>query len=356
MHTLDNLARLGQLDQENMLESIALLPRQIEQAWAEVKKVKLPTNYKKINKIVINGMGGSGLGTHLIRSIYFKDLKLPLGNIHSYDLPGIVDKNTLYIISSYSGSTEEPIATFKEAKRRGAKVLGITAGGELAELIKAGQLPGYIFDPRYNLCGQPRIGLGYSIAGLLGLLTKCGALKVSDQEIKNVVVSLDQLNTDFSPRTMLQKNEAKQLADSLYGQIPVIVASEFLSGNAHVLANQLNENAKNFSAYFLISELNHHLLEGLARPDSNHKNLHFLFLESRLYGARNQKRFAITQEIVKQNKIQYSSYSVPGASALEQSLSAILFGSYASFYLAVLNGIDPSSIPYVDYLKKQLAS
>jgi glucose-6-phosphate isomerase len=89
MHTLDNLARLGQLDQDKMLDSIALLPRQIEQAWNDVKKIKLPPGYKKTNKIVINGMGGSGLGTHLIRSVYFKDLKLPLGNIHSYDLPGL---------------------------------------------------------------------------------------------------------------------------------------------------------------------------------------------------------------------------------------------------------------------------
>ena len=355
MHTLDNLARLGQLDQEKMLESIALLPRQIEQAWADVKKIKLPASYKKINKVVINGMGGSGLGTHLIRSIYFKDLKIPLGNIHSYDLPGLVDKSTLYIISSYSGSTEEPISTFKEAKRRGAQILGITAGGDLAELIQSGQIPGYIFEPRSNPCGQPRIGLGYSLAGLIGLLSKCGVLKVSDAEIKNALASLDRLNADFSPRTMLQKNEAKQIADSLYGQIPIVIASEFLSGNAHVLANQLNENAKNFSTYFLIPELNHHLLEGLTHPDSNRKNLRFLFLESKLYNNRNQKRFALTQEIAKQNKIQTSNYSVLGRSPLEQSLTAILFGSYTSFYLAVLNGLDPSAIPYVDYLKKQLA-
>ncbi|HRY63016.1 MAG TPA: bifunctional phosphoglucose/phosphomannose isomerase [Patescibacteria group bacterium] len=355
MHTLDNLARLGQLDKSNMLESIALLPQQIEQAWSETQKLKIPAHYKKVNKVVINGMGGSGLGTHLIRSIYFKELKLPVGNIHSYDLPGLVDKNTLYIISSYSGTTKEPLATIKEAQRRGAKILGITTGGELAELIRSQRIPGYVFNPEYNICNQPRMGLGYSIVGLLGLLNKCGVIKTAAQEIKSAITMLTRLNEEYSPRNSFDKNSAKQIAADLQGKIPVIIASEFLSGNAHVLANQLNENAKNFSAYFLISELNHHLLEGLAHPVSNHKNLHFLFLESNLYHPRNKKRYAITKEIVSQNKVSYSSFTVPGASELEQSFTTLLFSSYLSFYLAILNDLDPSAIPYVDYFKKQLA-
>ncbi|HOZ36266.1 MAG TPA: bifunctional phosphoglucose/phosphomannose isomerase [bacterium] len=354
MHQLDNLAAIGRLDRENMLESVALFPRQLEQAWQETKKIKLPPAYKKVNKIVINGMGGSGLGTHLIRSVYFKDLKLPLGNIHSYDLPGLVDKQTLYIISSYSGTTEEPLNTIKEAQQRGAKLLGITSGGELAELIEASQFPGYVFVPQYNPCAQPRIGLGYSLMGILGLLSRLGFIKVNDQEVHRIIERLDRLAKELVPKTSLNHNDAKQLADQLYGHIPIIVAAEFLSGNAHVLANQFNESAKNFSAYFLISELNHHLLEGLARPGSNRKNLHFVFLKSRLYNSRQQKRFIITADIVKQNKLSFSDYLVAGDSPLEQALAMVLFGSYASFYLAVLNGTDPSAIPYVDYLKKQL--
>ena len=354
MHTLDNLARLGQLDKERMLESIALLPRQIEQAWAETKKLKFSPAYKKIDKVVINGMGGSGLGTHIIRSIYFKDLKVSLANIHGYDLPGLVDKNTLYIISSYSGETEEPLTTLKAAKKRGAKILGITAGGELAELIQAKQIPGYIFEPKHNPCNQPRLGLGYSIGGILGLLSQCGVVKIKDQEISSAVNLLDKLNQEFSPKNPLAQNSAKKMADSLYGKIPVVVASEFLAGNAHALANQINENAKNFSAYFIISELNHHLLEGLSYPASNHKNIHFVFLESNLYYSRNQKRFAITKDIVAKNKIQFSSFFSPGETNLEQSFAALLFGSYVSFYLAIMNGLDPSLIPFVDYLKEKL--
>lgn len=355
MHTLDNLAAIGRLDKSNMLESIALLPRQIEQAWGETQKLKIPANYKKVNKVVINGMGGSGLGTHLIRSVYYKKLKLPLGNIHSYDLPGLVDKNTLYIMSSYSGATEEVLATFREAKRRGAKILGLTAGGELAELINSGQIPGYLFKPQYNLCDQPRIGLGYAVAGLLGLLYKCGVVSVSTKEIKDSLALLFKLNEEFSARTDFSCNPAKKLAAELQDKIPVIIASEFLAGNAHVLANQVNENAKNFSAYFLISELNHHLLEGLAHPQTNRKNLYFLFLESQLYHVRNRRRYEITKKIISQNKIGYANYLVPGGNELAQACATLLFGSYLSFYLAMLNNLDPAAIPYVDQFKEQLS-
>jgi glucose/mannose-6-phosphate isomerase len=83
--------------------------------------------------------------------------------------------------------------------------------------------------------------------------------------------------------------------------------------------------------------------------------LHFLFLESSLYHPRHKKRYAITKEIVSQNKVSHSSFVVPGSSELEQAFGALLFSSYTSFYLAMLNNLDPSSIPYVDYFKKQLA-
>ena len=133
-----------------------------------------------------------------------------------------------------------------------------------------------------------------------------------------------------------------------------MIASGFLSGNAHVLANQINENAKTFANYFIISELNHHLLEGLKFPNNNSKNLHFFFFESDLYHPRNQKRYAITKDTLNKFKISHFSYHLTGKTELEQSFEALLFGTYVAFYLAILNSIDPSSIPWVDYFKEEL--
>ncbi len=354
MTTLDNLKHIKKLDPSNILGSIDLLSKQIEQAWSEVKKIDIPKEYTQVDKVVINGMGGSGLGTHIIQSLYFKDLKVPLGNIHSYTLPGIVDDHTLYILSSYSGNTEEILATYESAKKKGAKILAISTDGKLGKLITQGDIPGYLFKPRHNASGQPRMGIGYSVIGLLGLLKKCEVLKIGDSHIKSVVSFLAKAKSQFGSSTLIHDNLAKQTAEHIKNYLPVIVAADFLSGNAHTFANQLNENAKTFANYFIISELNHHLLEGLSFPKTNAKNLIFLFFNSGLYHQRNQERLKITQDVLKKNQIDYLNYSFQGTTQLEQSFEMLIFGSYVSFYLAILYNINPAEIPWVDYFKAQL--
>jgi len=355
MNKLDNDKVIKKLDPKKVLASIEMLSKQFDQAWQAAGKIVLPAGYRNIDKIVVNGMGGSALGAQIIHSVFQSQMKLPFEIINSYTLPGTVDQRTLYIISSYSGSTEEPLATIAVAKSRGAKVIGITAGGRLAELIKKNDIAGYVFDPIFNPSAQPRIGLGYSIGAQLAILKKLGVLKVSPIEIKNLLNNLSRFDSKFGFSVPTAKNPAKQLAKKLLGKIPIVVASEFLSGNAHVLANQFNENAKTFSAYFLISELNHHLLEGLRFPAVNQKLLTFIFLESGLYQRKNQIRYKITKQVVTKNKISHLTYSLQSATKLAQAMEALAFGSYVSFYLAILNGINPAKIPFVDYFKTQLS-
>lgn len=354
MNTLDNLSQIKKLDRGKVLASIEILGEQLKQVWQEFKKVKIPKDFNQINKVLINGMGGSALGGQILRSLFFDQLKLPVGIINSYQLPASLDENTLYIISSYSGNTEEPLLTFTLAKKRGAKIFGITAGGRLGSLIKQGKLPGYVFKPSFNPSGQPRMGLGYSLAAHLALFRKLGLIKITDDQIKSILLLIDKLRAKFGVEVVTKNNMAKKLALELQNKVPLIVASEFLGGNAHTLANQLNENAKNFATYFLIPELNHHLLEGLVFPKTNRQNLSFVFFESKLYQPKNQIRYKITRQVVAKNKIKCSAYKLTAATKIEQSLEALVFGSYLSFYLAVLNKVNPAKIPWVDYFKVQL--
>jgi glucose/mannose-6-phosphate isomerase len=354
MNTLDNLKQIEKKDPKKVLESIEMLGEQINQAWQEFKKVKVPKSYKKADKILINGMGGSGLGGHIVRSVFFGQLKLPVGIINSYQLPASLDKNSLYLISSYSGDTEEPISTLAAAKRQKAKIFGIGAGGRLKSWIKQKKIPGYVFRPTFNPSGQPRMGVGYSLGSQLGLFKKLGLIKISERELKAGLNKIDQLQAKFGVYQAVKNNPAKKLALELKDKTPIVIASEFLSGNAHTFANQINESAKTFSTYFLIPELNHHLLEGLIFPKTNQGNLFFIFLESKLYHSKNQARHKITQKVVARNKIKYTAYKLSAATKLEQALEMLLFSSYLSFYLAILNKVNPVKIPWVDYFKAQL--
>ena len=335
-----------------MYNSIKELFLQCNQVFKDLENIKIPSNYKNIKNIVVSGMGGSGLGAHIIKSIFKNELKFPVEIMNSYHLPAYIDKNTLLIISSYSGSTEETVSAFSEGKKRGAKMFIIASGGKLKKIAEKQNIPFYIFDPKYNSCNEPRMGLGYSIFSQLLLLRKIGIISVKDAEIKQIINNIDDFSEKFSVRA--KNNSALKISKKIEKKIPIIIASEFLTGNAHAFSNQINENAKNFSKWFRIPEICHHLLEGLPNPKVNNKNLFFIFFNSKLYDKRNQIRYKITQKVLKKNKINFIEYNLISKTKFLQSFEMLILGSYASFYLAMLNNINPSPIPFVDFFKEEL--
>ncbi|MFA5128990.1 MAG: SIS domain-containing protein [Patescibacteria group bacterium] len=335
--------QIKKLDKSNLLGSIELLGKQCEAAWREVKKMKIPVAYRGVENIVISGMGGSALGGHLIQSLFADKLKKPLEIVRGYKLPAYVGPTTLVILSSYSGNTEETLSCAAEAKKRKAKIVGIAAGGKLATFLRANKYPAYIFETTYNPSNQPRMGLGYSIFGQIGLLKKCGVLNVDNKEIEKTLNVLQN-----------KENSTATFAAKLKNKAPILVASEFLSGNAHIMANQINENAKCFAAYFELPELNHHLMEGLKNPATNQKNLVFLLINSNLYLPRDQKRYKILKTVLAKNKINFIEYAPKSKTKILQSFEALVFGSYLSFHLAINYNLDPSPVPWVDFFKKQL--
>lgn len=350
---LNNIEEIKKLDSKSMLGSLQLLSAQVEEVLECSKKLKVPANYKKIKNIVVLGMGGSTLGAHILKSVFFDKLKAPFEIVNGYHVPEYVDKNSFVLVSSYSGTTEESIYAMKEAMKRKAKLAIISSGGDLAKVSVAMKIPGLIFSTNNNPCGSPRMGLGYSIVGQIILFAKVGLIKLSPKDIKNIISVFKKYDTEFGVSN-LDKNLAKEMAKNLFGKSVWYAAAEHLAGNAHAAANQTNENAKRFAGFFLVPELNHHLMEGMFYPESNKNSLGFVLLESSLYDSRIQKRFDITKKVLDKNEIKYWSYSAQEKDKLLQSCEVLVFGSYISYYGAMLQGIDPTAIPFVDFFKEQL--
>jgi len=134
----------------------------------------------------------------------------------------------------------------------------------------------------------------------------------------------------------------------------IYIAGEHLAGPVHVVNNQLNENAKNVSFDFQIPELNHHLMEGLKHPETNFKNILFVFAFSKLYSPRVQKRFELTKQVVEKNGISTFSVELNSSSELSQAFELIQLGAYANLYLSILYGQNAAPIPWVDWFKDQM--
>jgi len=330
------------------LESIALLDSQLKQAYDEARKIKFAKEYSKINKIVTCGMGGSQLGVDLIKHLFSQELSLPIIQVKNYDLPKFIDRQTLVFLLSYSGTTEEVLNNLRIIRKNKARAIIITSGGALAKISKSKKIPAYIFKPIFNPSAQPRLGTGYLIGSMVAILRRLRILKVSDNQVAELIKAAKLSFLEYK-----NLNQIQSLSQKLVNKIPVIVASEFLLGNAHIMANQINESAKQTAIYFAIPELNHHLLEGLTFPKGLKSHWHFLFFTSKDYNPRNQIRHQLTQKILSLQNIAFNQIKFRG-DKINQAMEMLVFGSLLSYQMSKLNKVDPNKIPWVDYLKAQL--
>ncbi len=351
---LDSREQIAEIDKHNVLGSIEQMNSQVQQVWEVAKSLHFDDSYRQVTNVVVAGMGGSVLGTHVIQTVFKDELKVPVIIVPDYTLPEFVNENTLVIASSYSGSTEETLAATQDAINKGAKVTGITSGGKLAELLKEHNFPVLVFEPTYNPSNQPRMGLGYSIFGQIALFAQAGLLNVTDAEVSAVLEAIAKAHLLSGVDIADEVNPSKLLAFEFSTRIPVITAAGHLEGVAHVLANQLNENAKTYSEYRVIPELNHHLMEGLKFPVNLDDAIIFFIIESELYLQSNRLRATLTSDVLEQNKIEHRSLTLTTKTKLEQAFELLVFGAYTSFYLAMIHNLDPAPIPWVDWFKDQL--
>lgn len=355
MESLDSPKEIEKFDKGKILASIRLLPDQVEQAWQEITEIKHSYKRSNIDNVVICGMGGSALGGRIVNSLVMDRIKLPLQISTEYDIPNFVNSNTLVIGTSYSGNTEETLSAVRQASKMKARIFGITTGGKLAKFLKSEKFPAYIYKPLANPSEQPRMALGYSIAATLSLLNSFGFVSLPDDLPYEIASVVRKLVKEYDLDVSSHENLAKTIAKKIKNKIPVLIASEHLYGAAHAFKNQLNENAKAYSNIFDIPELNHHLMEGLKFPAKARELLYFVFYKSDLYRKELKKRYDITADVVSKNGYPYTIFSPITKTKITQVFETLTFGSFVSFYLAALHGVDPSKIPWVDYFKDQLA-
>lgn len=347
---LDSHKTYAALDATDIRFGIEHLPEQIRIAWHETRELVLPESFRRASSVVIVGMGGSALGPHMVATALRDRIDVPVTIVNDYALPGFVDKKTLVILSSFSGTTEEPLAAGEEAERRSAMIAVIAAGGELARRATKKKWPLYQFDPG-ELARQPRLGTGFSFAGILGMLERAKLIKVSNAEIDRMGIAMGEVIDTCSVDVPSKENPAKTVAKSMKDSTIFLIGAEHLIGAIHVLSNSINETAKQFATYFALPELNHHLLEGLTYPKAFAPKSVALLLQSSLYNERTQKRVKVTADMLEQQGITVIEYGANGQDSLEELGEILQFGSFVSYYLAMQNGVKPENIPFVDAFK-----
>lgn len=312
----------------------------------------------KARKIMILGMGGSAIGGDLFRSYisgFADNGGVDVHVFRSY-LPPAVDAKTTVVASSYSGNTEESLSAYEAALGAG-QVLVMTTGGRLSELADENRhkkviLPGGL---------QPRAALAYSFFPLLYALAVKSELfgeQVREETERGIEESITLLETlakkyGAGPKS---SNPAFSLAEKINGNVPVIYSGSDRLDTANLRwRGQIQENAKYLAFGNLLPEMNHNEINGWQHPVDMVGKFIAIFLRDRDDHERVSARIDITKKIIAKSAGATHEIRSQGETLLARLFSLIYLGDWVSYYLAVLNGTDPSPVPVIENLKKQLA-
>jgi len=349
---LDDHTRFSELDPNGMLERIGELPQQCRAAWALARGLELPPGYGAVRHVVILGMGGSAIGGALLQGLVAGECAIPLTVVRDYTLPAFArGPGYLVIGCSYSGNTEETLSAFGEALERGTRPMVITTGGKLAALAQERGIPLVRFDYQ----SQPRAALGYSFTLPLGVCWRLGLLRDYSADLAEAVQVMEEWRAEMGPEVPTAHNAAKRLAGQIAGCLPVVYGAGFLSAVANRWKTQFNENSKHWAFFEVLPELNHNAVVGFGIPRAVREQTIVLMLRSSLDHPRVQVRWEVTRELLLRKGVAAETLQGRGESRLAQMLSLSLFGDYVSFYLAMLNDVDPTPVETIAFLKQRLA-
>ena len=342
---------IQQYDPQGMRDLILNFPSQVEEAVAIGEAAKIKINTKQIENIVISGLGGSAIGGDLLRSYLADKCSVPVIVNRHYYFPSFVGNRTLVIISSYSGNTEETVSSFKDAIKKKAKIICITSGGEVERLATKYKYP-YIKIPGGL---PPRAALGYSFFPTLITVAKLGFCKSQKKEIKETLALLRTLSTRYS-NLVSSDNRALTIATSLHGKLPVVysAADKFDTVNTR-WRGQINENAKTLAFGHVFPELNHNEIVGWEVLNDIMSKIHVVILRDKDDYKRIQVRMDTTKNIIEGLPDGITEVYSHGKSLLARTFSLLYLADWISFYLAMLNHVDPSPVKKIDLLKATLS-
>jgi glucose/mannose-6-phosphate isomerase len=340
------------VDRSNMHGLLRLFPDQVREAIAIGKSAPLRLQPRGIRSIVLCGLGGSAIGGDLLRSYLAGELAVPFTVNRAYTLPSFVGRDTLVIISSYSGNTEETVAAHREARKRRARLLCISSGGTVASLAKKHRTP------LITIPGglPPRAALGYSFFPLLIALGRLGLIAGKQRDIAETAALLrDKAELYGIPDS--SANPALRIAEMLRGRIGVVYTStEHFDAVGTRWRGQIAENGKSLCFGHVIPEMNHNELVGWRALEEQMRTMQVLFLRDRGDHPRIAMRMDITREVLARHTGNILEVWSEGRSLLARMFSLVVLGDWVSYYLAILHGQDPTPVEVIDELKTRLAS
>jgi glucose/mannose-6-phosphate isomerase len=208
---------------------------------------------------------------------------------------------------------------------------------------------------------QPRCAVGYSFCPILLTLALHGAISPDIRAsilhaIHLLPKVLDTLTATYCHPDPAS-NPAFALAEKLKGTIPVFYSAPLLEAANLRWRGQIQENAKQVAFGNIVPEMNHNEINGWVMPNALMNNFSIVFLSTpHTAHDRINLRFDAMRNILQPKVHQLLEVHTTGETLLEQMFGQILMADWTSYWLALLNGQDPSEIADITALKNYMTS
>ncbi len=345
---LDQPDKIKTIDKGNMLELCEKTPTFCRDAIKRAESVRIP--YKLPKNVIVAGMGGSAIGGELLKDWLYDRASIPIEVCRDYTLPAYANENSLVVAVSYSGETEETLSAFLEAVKRRCMIATMSSGGHLQTSAKKLKTPHITIPPGL----VPRAAIAYTFFPLVVLMEKIGVVRETAKEIEEALRVLQKLSEENGFRVPLESNEAKKLATGIEGTVPIVYGFRQYSAVARRLKCQFNENSKVPSKFDVFSELNHNEVVGWEAPKSLTKAFSAIFIRDPAEPPEITQRIEVTKRIVSPKVSKTLEIQAVGKQKLARMLSAMYVGDFASIYLALLRGVDPTPTKTIARLKREM--
>ena len=360
---LDDEGLVEAADPGGMLRQVASSAAQVRTAVRTCAEVDLSpvAAAGRPRAVVVAGMGGSGIAGEVLAAVVGDSSPTQILTTHGYQLPGWVGAADLVVAVSCSGSTEETLAAATEAARRGCHLVGVGAAGSPLEAIATQARAPFI--PVVS-AGMPRSTLWALTIPLIVVAEQAGLVQAGDEVYENIAASLEELAFQCRPSSESFVNPGKSLALDLMGTLPVIWGSSPLAAvAARRFAAQLNENAKYPGIAGELPEANHNQVVAFDGPfapgakldASSGFPLRLVLLADPSEHPQVARRRAASAELATERGIRVTELSMTGEHPLLRFASVVALIDYATVYLGIASGVDPTPIQVIQELKERIS-
>ena len=302
-------------------------------------KIENQERLKKREKFIVVGMGGSHLAADLLKiwnpyleMIVHKNYGLP-------DIQGKYLKDTLVILSSYSGNTEETIDAFEKAREKNLSMAAISIGGKLLELAKKHSIP-YVQMPDIGI--QPRSALGFSLMAILKIIGE-------DKDITEASKLAHLL------KPVEYEKAGQLLAKKMKGFVPIIYSSDRNMAIAYNWKIKFNETGKIPAFYNVFPELNHNEITGFDIQKSTKnlsRNFYFILIKDSNDHPRIIRRMEVLEKLYRDRGLAIEIIEFEGQNQLYRIFSSLVLADWTAYYTAKQYGVESEQVPMIEEFKK----